>query len=345
MAAATTGGISPVGLVSQTSTLSSYRAQPGLESARQCKSDFKASGRKRALLIGICYKGQKDKELSGCVRDIEYIHHLLCTRFGFQNSDFVVMTDREESLPPFMQGGKLPTRENMITAMKDLVTGAEPGDSLFFHFCGHGAQVRDRNWDELDGLDETILPVDHATAGEIIDDDLYELLVYNMPRGARLTALLDCCHSGTGFDLPFIHQDGPRYEILFNARPGLCGRISRFAELMRVTGNFVRALMWRPHKTNPDAGEVFLFSGCRDNETAKDTNAFVLYQGIGEQNVMTGAMTYCFIEAIEKGSEEDWHKYSYRALLENMHSKLAEMGQTPQFSTSHFLDLDTPFVM
>jgi hypothetical protein len=56
------------------------------------------------------------------------------------------------------------------------------GDSLFFHFryriyehvdiSGHGDQVQDRNGDEDDGYDETILPVDYSRAGQIVDDVL-----------------------------------------------------------------------------------------------------------------------------------------------------------------------------
>ena len=47
-----------------------------------------------------------------------------------------------------------------------LVSGARPGDSLFFSFSGHGGQVRDVDGDEADGLDETILPEDYKIAGK-----------------------------------------------------------------------------------------------------------------------------------------------------------------------------------
>lgn len=45
------------------------------------------------------------------------------------------------------------------------MAGAQPGDSLFFSFSGHGGQQRDVDGDEVDGMDETILPVDYKTAG------------------------------------------------------------------------------------------------------------------------------------------------------------------------------------
>ena len=56
---------------------------------------------------------------------------------------------------------------------------AARGSVVFFHFSGHGQQVRDKNGDENDGLDESIVPGDaqdqSAEAGErtnIVDDEL-----------------------------------------------------------------------------------------------------------------------------------------------------------------------------
>jgi Caspase domain len=118
--------------------------------------------------------------------------------------------------------------------------------------------------------------------------------------------------------------------------------------LMKETRNVVRAVMWRPHETKPDAGEVFLFSGCRDDETAKE------FAGPDSENDVNGALTACFIDAITNGTDEDWHTYTYRGLLENMQYKLdlslaplpnGNKRQTIQFSTSHFLELETLFVI
>ena len=54
--------------------------------------------------------------------------------------------------------------------MKWLVYNAQPGDSLVFQYAGHGDQIPDEDKDEDDGLDEVILPMDHKTAGVIVDD-------------------------------------------------------------------------------------------------------------------------------------------------------------------------------
>ena len=66
-----------------------------------------------------------------------------------------------------------------------LVSGAQPNDSLFLHYSGHGSQAKDHDSDEVDGYDETICPLDYASAGEIVDDEMNALLVRQLPRGVR----------------------------------------------------------------------------------------------------------------------------------------------------------------
>lgn len=51
-------------------------------------------------------------------------------------------------------------------------------------------------------MDETILPSDFKQSGMIIDDEIHALLVQPLPNGCRLTAVMDCCHSGTGNPIP-----------------------------------------------------------------------------------------------------------------------------------------------
>ncbi len=71
-----------------------------------------------------------------------------------------------------------------------------PGDTLFFHFSGHGTQIPTDDPQETDGLDEAIVPTDMNV---ILDDDL-RVIVCKLPLGAHFTMLADCCHSGTMLD-------------------------------------------------------------------------------------------------------------------------------------------------
>jgi len=49
-------------------------------------------------------------------------------------------------------------------------------------------------------MNETILPSDYKHR-QITDDELWGSIVYPLPSGVHLTAIMDCCHSGPVFRL------------------------------------------------------------------------------------------------------------------------------------------------
>ena len=73
--------------------------------------------------------------------------------------------------------------------IKWLLRDAQPNDSLFLHYSGHGGQTWDLDGDEEDGMDEFICPVDHRSAGNIMDDELKALLAMHLQEGVRCEAL------------------------------------------------------------------------------------------------------------------------------------------------------------
>lgn len=119
-----------------------------------------------------------------------------------------------------------PTRENIMNEYKKL-TESQPGDVVYCHYSGHGGKLKDDDWgEEEDGYDETLIPVDYATAGQIRDDDLLTTLVMPMLRGVFVTCVMDCCHSGTVLDLPYNYKvDGEHISAhaneAFNFEPML----------------------------------------------------------------------------------------------------------------------------
>ena len=81
---------------------------------------------------------------------------------------------QEENMTILMDDGNhmAPTRQNILDAYKTIVSESQPGDVVFCHYSGHGGKVRDENGDEDDGYDETLIPLDYARTGQIVDDDL-----------------------------------------------------------------------------------------------------------------------------------------------------------------------------
>jgi len=158
------------------------------------------TGKRKALLIGINYFGTKN-ELRGCINDVKNLREFINTRHFNETPETIrVLTDDSTSAE------HKPTKENILKGIDWLVHGAHPGDHLFFHYSGHGSQVKDLSGDEEDGFDETLVPLDFQKAGQIVDDELHDKMVKPLTKGIRLTAIFDCCHSGTVLDLPFVYK-------------------------------------------------------------------------------------------------------------------------------------------
>ena len=102
------------------------------------------------------------------------------------------------------------TDEGIRLAFEKLITLTKPGDFIYFHFSGHGQQVIDDNNDELDGLDEAIVPYNSPVyfkegfnEGQyLIRDDAIRSFTYQVRKKAgpngQVFIVLDSCHSGTG---------------------------------------------------------------------------------------------------------------------------------------------------
>lgn len=140
---------------------------------------------KRALLVGCNYPGTK-VELHGCANDVKRMHKLLVTRYGFAESDILVLLDTNSS-------GVQPTGANIRSSLDKLIRGVRPGDVLVFHYSGHGTQVPSEGGvvDET-GAEEAIVPTDM----NLLTDDDFRALVNKIPAGATFTFISDSCHSG-----------------------------------------------------------------------------------------------------------------------------------------------------
>lgn len=180
---------------------------------------------RKALVIGNDYVGTKD-QLYGCVNDAIAVASML-RKLGYQVE---VKTEQ--------------TRQAMLNAMTELVSGSSVGDKLYFHYSGHGTQVMADGGSEPDQKDEVIVPTDYNSAGYIRDNDLRKILIDSLPPGVSLIATVDACHSGTVFDLNW---------TLFPSRP-------------------LSSLSYRE-----SSGEILTISACQDGQEAGETGGRGLF--------------------------------------------------------------------
>jgi len=187
-----------------------YKQVPQLSSSWQhgMKDDFSIhggkGGKKYAMLTGINYQGT-GAQLDGCTNDVKRMIGHLKEYHGFEATaeNMKVFIDPTEEIPGYSGEVKPPTKENLLGGIEWIIETVKPGDCVFFHYSGHGTQVPDEDGSEEDGKDEALVPLDYSSAKFITDDMIFSLLVSKMPNGSRLFALMDCCHSGTIFDLRY----------------------------------------------------------------------------------------------------------------------------------------------
>jgi len=223
----------------------------------------------KALLIGINYIGSRH-ELKGCINDVMNTKAMLLSK-GYLETEITVLTD--DSCSTIM-----PTRENITNALLELVNSK--ANRLFLHYAGHGCQIRDLNDDEEDGFDECIMPSDYKLAGGVIDDELKDIIMLLRP-DQHLTAIMDCCHSGTVLDL--------RYNLY-----------------SKISGGGLAMVQTR--KIPATSGSCVMISGCQDNQSSADTYL---------EGKSQGAMSYAFIKCLPKSKNYGELIYNMRKFLKS----------------------------
>jgi hypothetical protein len=300
---------------------------------------------KKCLYVGICYFGGR-RPLKGCINDISAMRTFLSQTYGFPGSGApgcVFLSD--DAIDPMFQ----PTRTNILWALQWLVYDTAEGDSLVFHFSGHGGQQRTLDMgDEPDGLDETILPMDHLVAGEITDNEMNEILVRNAPNGVKVTAIMDCCHSGSMLDLMYSYEFGPagvravgadavntaigdQVKQSYGAPPKTfpiqtAGYAPPPAVIPRVTGTLATFSAKAPRSSTTS---VTCFSASTDSQESADTWLIGL---------PSGALSLAFISVLV----EDPFGMTYAEVYWKLRRWLEEKGkrQTVVLSTSAWRDLN-----
>lgn len=281
------------------SLLKSYLIYPKADKVRYLKFNknsinFKPNNLpKEALIMGLNYIGHKRGQLKGCINDANNMKQYLVDKCNLDS--YMLMTDRTYIRP---------TKAYMIYAIKYMVSRIKKrGGTLFIHYSGHGGQVRNYGGDvESDGKDETMIPLDYMQNGQIIDDDIYKMLVEELEgceNEVRCIIIMDMCHSGTAMDLA--HS----YDINEN-------------------GNVT-------HKESEKEGKnvnIFMISGCRDNQTSSD---------VREDNDAYGALTKSVLNTLDLYEGN----LTWKELMTKVNIKLHNYTQIAQLSSEKPLNLDS----
>ena len=172
--------------------------------------------------------------------------------------------------------------------------------------------------------------MDFRTNGQIDSDTLHKHLVSRMPPNSTLFVILDCCHSGSALELPYVYKsdDDGNVNMIDNLREGvhLMGEasdlfmggssfnIAEAQDLFAGATNFFRSFKHMGEQQAPGLGAdednamyeqehkmVTMFSGCRDDQTSADASI----NGMSE-----GAMSWAFLETMKRGQGANYLQVS-----------------------------------
>ncbi len=195
------------------------------------------------------------------------------------------------------------TRVGILNKIKEVQQQLDKGDILVVHFSMHGQQIFDNNGDEIDNLDEAIVPYDakvtysdtYQGQNHIRDDELGIIITSlrnTLGADGQLLFLLDSCHSGSAT------RGGAK------ARGGKAPLVpENWSPTQKTIGTTEE--MFQKEKKNPDAAPFVMISGASAAELNYE------YQG-------NGSLSYAFAKAITTlGSN-----YTYRQLFSKITAQL-----------------------
>jgi hypothetical protein len=251
----------------------------------------------RAVIVGINYTGLP-YALNGCINDATNMQSYLTKYHGCRNISLITDTT---PVRPF--------RFNIIQALRTMLRAARSGETILFHYSGHGSAVSDKSGDERPspkglGMDSTLVPKDSMISGMITDDELRRVFTDNIKAGVTCICILDSCHSGTAVDLRYCFDMGYPIEKPFDE-----------------------------HTQYPvTAGQVICLSGCTDAGYSQEVYV--------DRGVSAGAMTWLLIEML-KSTKKSGRRISWRELLTSMRGIMSVNGisQVPQISSGQQLKI------
>ncbi len=237
--------------------------------------------------------------------DVPHVKAALAN-LGFLPANIQTLTDEKAN------------KKGIIAAIQALTKKLKKGDIVYIHYSGHGQQVVDDNGDEIDQLDESIVPYDSPMKfqpgvyeGEnLIRDDLLGELTDKMRiicgKDGQIVLILDSCHSGTGVR-------------------GM-GKV-RGTDRIMGPDNFIPTIVSTERSMNIGKEENSSFAplACFFGASAKELN----YETLDDQSKPVGSLTLAITTVLGKMHQT----YTFEELFERIKFKMKTSAprQNPQW--------------
>ncbi len=265
---------------------------------------------KIALLVAVSeYEKNSGWSSLNAFNDVPLVRQALIQQ-GFHQDNIAVLENEQA------------TKEGIFAAIEtQLIKKAKRGSTVVFHFSGHGQQVQDDNGDELDGLDESIVPYNSPLyyqegiyEGEnlIRDEELGTLMLQlrkKLGKNGQLLVLLDACHSGTGTRAL---QTARGTEIIMAD--------SSTTSFIPDSGSERNSLSEELKNNKTNLAPMVSIFGSAANQLNYETRT--------KEGEPAGSLSYAFSLVFSETKKED----SYRVIFEKIKLQMSSLapGQDPQ---------------
>ena len=284
---------------------------------------------KRALIIGINYELDERNRLYGCVNDACNMEKRL--RSMYPDAEYRILVDSAigaNGTNGVTDTTSWPSRANILAGLSWLTSGLSGSDRVVLHYSGHGGLTIDRDMDEASGFDSCIFPISPQGQVEFIIDDELRRAIDSVPAGCTVTAVFDCCHSGTCLDLRYIlcPVDGASGTAATSGASG--------PKASGANGTSGAVIVTEDRRHAKTAAHVFCLSGCTDQQTAADT--------VDAAGMPSGALTNALLSALDKNTK----CAKINRLICAVRDGLRECGysQTAQMSCGRAAAFDASFL-
>lgn len=220
----------------------------------------------RALLFGLNYAHCKEGKLNGCINDVKQMQDKIQSLYAHE-CDITVYTD-DNDLVNTSYNGIIKNLYNLaIQSYKDKL------DFVWIHYSGHGSYQRDTSGDELDYMDEGLVPSDYEHKGLLCDDILNHIIGCFNP-ATKILFICDSCHSGSILDFKFGWNINTRQSNIEN-------------------------------KNCDVTAKAILISGCMDNQTSADA-----YNLLNDKQHI-GALTASILKVLHNKPQQLYDVFSF----------------------------------
>ncbi len=203
------------------------------------------------------------RDLDGCINDARSMQSIISSRFQFNASKIDTLYNDAA------------TRVAIEQQMLALLKKSEPNDIAFIYYAGHGSRVPNSLSNEVDKIDESMVPSDTWKPGveDLRDKQLAGIFNQFIDKGVKLTVIMDCCHSGSLSRGP---NDPGSYRFIADANYDAKDASRPVIPETRSEGTFL------------------IMSAAQDNEYAQEQR--------DENNIAHGAFTIAFMQALQQQS-------------------------------------------